>query len=102
MDYQVRLSPSAQTDIEDIVRYISIDDPNRALIFGRTLIQHIKNLSRFPEQGRIVPETNDRDIREIIFRAYRIVYQLDHYNQQVQVVRVWHAARGTPDLTTLH
>jgi plasmid stabilization system protein ParE len=65
MDYQVRLSPSAQTDIEEIVGYISIDDPHRALVVGRTLIQHIKNLARFPEQGRIVPEIKDSDIREI-------------------------------------
>ena len=26
MDYQVKFSPSAQSDIEDIVRYISIDE----------------------------------------------------------------------------
>ena len=37
MDYQVKLSRSARSDIKDIVRYISIDDPDQALRFGRFL-----------------------------------------------------------------
>jgi plasmid stabilization system protein ParE len=30
MDYQVVLSPSARADLRDIVRYISIDNPDAA------------------------------------------------------------------------
>jgi len=48
MDYQVRLSRSARADIEDIVRYISIDSSNQALRFGRLLIRHTKTLAAFP------------------------------------------------------
>ena len=102
MDYQVRLSRSARNDIEEIVRYISIDDSPRALRFGRSLIQHTNSLARFPERGRIVPEFANESIREIIFRAYRIVYRLDHYKRLVEVIRIWHAARGYPDLTQIN
>jgi hypothetical protein len=45
MDYQVVLSPSARADVRDIVRYISADDPERALEFGRFLIRE-PNCSR--------------------------------------------------------
>jgi len=68
MDYQVKFSPSAQSDIEDIVRYISIDDPDQALRFGRFLINHARGLAQFPERGRVVPEFDDDSIRELIVR----------------------------------
>jgi toxin ParE1/3/4 len=99
MDYQVKLSRSARSDIEDIVRYISIDDPDEALRFGTFLIQHTKGLGHFPERGRVVPEFEDDRIREIIVRAYRIVYRLNHHERSVEVIRFWHAARGMPHIT---
>lgn len=34
MGYQVALSPSARRDLRDIVRYISLDSPERAVAFG--------------------------------------------------------------------
>ena len=98
MDYQVRLSPSAQSDIEDIVRYISSDDPERAIIFGNFLIKHTERLGQFPELGRVVPELNDDLIREIIVRAYRVVYRIDHRKRLIEVIRFWHAGRATPNL----
>ena len=36
-------------------------------------------------------------MREIIFRNYRIVYRMTP--EQVQVLRFWHAARGTPEIS---
>ena len=98
MDYQVKFSRSAESDIEDIVRYISIDDPDQALRFGRFLIQHTKSLGQFPLRGRVVPEFEDDSIREIIVRAYRVVYRLNHRQHLIEVIRFWHAAKGMPHL----
>ena len=93
MDYQVKFSRSAESDIEDIVRYISIDDPDQALRFGRFLIHHARGLAQFPERGRVVPEFDDDSIRELIVRRYRIVYRLNHNQRSVEIIRFWHAAR---------
>lgn len=98
MGYQVRLSRSARLDIQDIVRYISIDDPGRALRFGRFLIQHCRSLGQFPERGRVIPEFEDQSIREIFVRSYRIVYRVEHEKRSVEIVRFWHAGRGEPKL----
>ena len=99
MDYQVVLSPSARADLRDIVRYISLDAPDRALRFGQFLVSHTRRLAQFPELGRVVPEFHDSLIREIIVRSYRVVYRLDHSARLVEVIRFWHAARGIPDVT---
>jgi toxin ParE1/3/4 len=98
MDYQVVLSPSARAGLRDIVRYISLDAPDRALRFGRFLVSHTKRLAQFPELGRVVPEFHDNLVREIIVRSYRVVYRLNHSARLVEVIRFWHAARGTPEM----
>jgi toxin ParE1/3/4 len=98
MDYQVVLSPSARGDLRDIVRYISFDAPTRAAQFGELLVSSTKHLAQFPELGRVVPEISDPRIREIVVRSYRVVYRLNHEQHLVEVVRFWHAARGTPEL----
>jgi plasmid stabilization system protein ParE len=63
MDYQVVLSLSARKNLRDIVRYISVDAPDRALDFGQLLVSRTKTLARFPELGRVVPEFNDKRAR---------------------------------------
>ena len=98
MDYQVVLSHSSRKDLQDIVRYISMDDPSRAIGFGRFLIHHTKSLAKFPERGRIVPEFEDQAFREIIARNYRIVYRVDHKERLIEVIRIWHAGRGVPEI----
>ena len=72
MGYQVALSPSARRDLRDIVRYISLDSPERAVTFGQFLLNSTKRLADFPEMGRVVPEFDDPSIREIVVRSYRI------------------------------
>ena len=66
--------------------------------FGRFLISRTRLLARSPELGRVVPEFGDADIREIIVSSYRIVYRLNHSQRLVEVIRFWHAARGTPQI----
>lgn len=96
MGYQVALTLSARRDLRDIVRYISLDSPERGIVFGQFLVGSTKRLASFPELGRTVPEFNDPSIREIIARSYRIIYRVDHGSCRVDVVRFWHAARGFP------
>jgi plasmid stabilization system protein ParE len=96
MDYQVILSPRAIQDLQEIVRYISFDNPTAAERLGLQLIEKTRVLGQFPELGRIVPEFGDPLIRELIFKPYRIVYRVNHERHIVEVARYWHAARGTP------
>lgn len=96
MGYQVALSPSARRDLRDIVRYISLDSPERALTFGQFLVSNTRRLAEFPEMGRIVPEFATPKFREIVVRSYRVIYSVDHAGGRVDVIRFWHSARGTP------
>jgi len=98
MDFKVILAPRAIQDLQEIVRYISFDNPTRAESFGRELIGKTRPPASFPEMGRVVPEVNDPSIREIIHKTYRIVYRVRQPERRIEVSRFWHAARGTPNL----
>lgn len=99
MAYKLIWSPLSRDDLRDIVRYISQDSPHRAQTFALRLITHAEMLQEQPEGGRVVPEHRIQHIREIIFRPYRLVYRVNHERKLVEITRVWHAARGTPDIS---
>ena len=99
MAYRVRFSHSARTDINHIVRYISSDNREQAFRFAKLLIEHAMSLAQFPERGRVVPEFAKESVRGIVVRTYRIVYRVDHQTQSIEIIRFWHPARDTPELS---
>ncbi|MBV5350230.1 type II toxin-antitoxin system RelE/ParE family toxin [bacterium] len=61
-------------EIED---FIARDSPERAVRFIELIIDHATELlPNNPQAGRVVPEIARPDIRELIFKGYRIVYQV--------------------------
>jgi toxin ParE1/3/4 len=98
MDRKVILSPCALSDLEEIVRYISADNPTAATRFGMMLLAEAESIGLRPDSGRIVPEFKVPEIRERIFRSIRIVYQVDTTQNRVVIARFWHGARGRPEI----
>ena len=70
-------------EIED---FISQDSPERAEKFVDQIIEHAETLSEKPLRGRTVPEISNPDIRELIFRKYRIVYRIKGNNLEILTV----------------
>lgn len=98
MAYKLIWSPASRDDLRDLMSFISRDSPRRAQAFGYRLIAETDKLQTFAEIGRVVPEYDTATIREIIVRSYRIVYRVNHEKELVEIARLWHAARGTPQL----
>jgi addiction module RelE/StbE family toxin len=73
---KIKWSHEALERLIEIEDYISKDSPARAIQFVDQLIEHAELLSDKPRIGRIVPELATPDIRELIFKKYRIVYRL--------------------------
>jgi len=96
MAYKLIWSPAARDDLHDIVVFIGRDNPERAMSFGYELISKTDKLQAFPGMGRIVPEYRNQNIREIIFRPYRIVYRINRERKLCEIARVWQSGRGTP------
>jgi plasmid stabilization system protein ParE len=98
MVWQRTWAPSARLDLKELASYIAEARPNAAVHFVEHVFQIVEHLADFPEFGRIVPEFNDPHIREVIRRPCRIVYRVKSQEQIVEIARIWHAARGMPQL----
>jgi plasmid stabilization system protein ParE len=98
MDFKVFLSDDALNDLERIVAYIAPHNPVAAEQMGNQLLDAALSLKTFPERGRVVPEFRQPDLREIIFRSYRIIYRTNLKDQSLEIVRFWHGARGFPHI----
>ncbi len=90
-------SPQAVLDLELIREYIAHDSPRYAELVVRRLVVAVERLRTFPESGRVVPERNSDDLREIIVRPYRIVYRVRA--GRVEIATVFRASRLFPELT---
>ena len=91
--------PEAVRDLEDIYEYVSEHNPSAAERLRQNLVQEVKILSSFWQAGRMVPEVGDPHIHELIRPPYRIIYRILEREQQIHILRFWHGARDTPEIT---
>lgn len=84
--------------MERIVAYIAPHNPIAAERLGHQLLDAALSLHTFPERGRMVPEFRQTELREIIFRSYRVIDRINNADQSVEIVRFWHGARGFPHI----
>lgn len=76
----------------EIEEFIARDNPERAASFVDGIIAHTENiLPSNPNAGRTVPELSLPNIREILYRNYRIVYRLA--GDRIEVLTVFEAHR---------
>jgi len=98
MAFKIVWSRHARDDLRDIVTFIAANNRHAAESFGFRLMAKADMLEQFPRIGRVVAEEQDENIREIILPPYRIIYRVLAEVQVVAIARVWHGARGEPEI----
>jgi len=88
---EIEWSSKAENDLNEIIDYIAQDSLEYALSFYEQVREKVENLILFPKMGRIVPELDDPNIRELILRNYRIIYKI--LGEKIQLVRLFHGSR---------
>lgn len=82
---------NALEDLISIEKYIAKDNPKKAIEFTDQLIAKCENLKENPDIGRVVPELQVQQVRELIVKNYRIVYR--HVEDGIQIVTVFEGHR---------
>ncbi len=72
----VKWALTALDDLEKAANYIEKDSPRYASILVQESFQAAKSLEQWFERGRIVPEIENQNIRELFVMNYRLVYQI--------------------------
>lgn len=81
----------ALKDAEEIHDYIAKDSIYYAQKTIEKFFDRIKILQQLPNAGRMVPELNNKDIRELIEGNYRIIYTFKR--KEISVLRIHHSSR---------
>lgn len=97
MDYKLDWTLRARADLREIATHIGQDNPSAALAWGDDLFRHIQVLESFPLIGPLVSQATLPNTRRIVFGDYLIFYRVRLDSKIVELVTVWHAARGLPD-----
>ena len=88
----VTLAESAVQDLEAIREYYREQKiPEVGDRFVEQIISSVGELAIHPDRGRMVPEFNNPQLRELIHPPFRIVYR--RYKEKISVVRVWRSER---------
>jgi toxin ParE1/3/4 len=87
---QIIWSALAKEHLREIDRYISEGSLFYSIIFIDKLIASVEKVGAFPRIGRIVPEFERDDLREIFFHKYRIVYSIK--DDVVTIAAIVHGA----------
>ncbi|MBI9038619.1 MAG: type II toxin-antitoxin system RelE/ParE family toxin [Bacteroidales bacterium] len=82
----------AKDYLKAIADYISKDSKR----YGKLQVTRLKNRTRVlknqPHIGKVVPEINRENIRELIEGSYRIIYKIVEDNQ-IDILTIHHSAR---------
>jgi len=84
---KITWSPLAVEQVRDIASYIALDKPSVAVQWAEKIFNSVERLSEFPNSGRIVPEINKNEIREIVNGNYRVIYKVKEKEILVLIVK---------------
>jgi toxin ParE1/3/4 len=87
-----KLHPLAARDIADIWAYIADDSPKAARRIREDILQAIRALLPFPEQGHKRPDLTSRPLRFTVVHEYLIAYAPDE--NPLWVIAVVHGRRS--------
>jgi toxin ParE1/3/4 len=87
----LRYSAPSIKDLENIKNYISLDSPLYAKRFILQIRYRVGILKQHPEIGKPVYPERFTNLRQLIFKAYRIIYQYE--KSTVTIITVHHQAR---------
>lgn len=94
MACKVLFTEDALNDLEVLLDYIAVDNPNAAERFGTALLKHIELLETLPWIGMPVPGRTG--IRKILHSPERIYYRVHKDRRLVEILHLWHGSRREP------
>ena len=89
-------SPRSIADLEEIRAYIAADSPAWAELTVQRLVASVERLRQYPDSGRMVPERQSPELREVVSGKFRVVYR-----RKPDVVEIATVFRGSRDFPVI-
>lgn len=94
---EIKWTDQSLNDIENIAEFIAKDSEYYASVQVNRFFEETEILHQLPYSGRIVPEINNKDVREIISGNYRIIYKIVSSNR-IDILTVHNSNRMIKDI----
>ncbi|MBI5047595.1 MAG: type II toxin-antitoxin system RelE/ParE family toxin [Deltaproteobacteria bacterium] len=91
MARKVIWSYEATKDLDALAEYIARDSSFYAAAFTQEILDASRTLNELSERGRVVPELDEDNIRELFIREYRLIYSIER--PHVVILALVHGAR---------
>ncbi|MDQ3816367.1 MAG: type II toxin-antitoxin system RelE/ParE family toxin [Acidobacteriota bacterium] len=92
---RVLWTDAALNQLEAIRDYLAQTSPDYARRVIARLVNRSEQVAAFPRSGRMVPEYEIDEVRQVIESSYRLIYLIKE--EQVEVLAVIHSSRkGLP------
>lgn len=88
------MTAPAVSDLDSIREYIARDSEVYADSVLSEIFDAVDQLTAYAESGRVVPELNEKQTRELIAGNYRVMY--DIRADIIRILTVLHGARKFP------
>ena len=98
MPFQLKWTTRANGPLDSIHAYISADRPASADEEILKIMERAEQLRPFPMLGQVYRRTSEREVREIVVGNYRVCYVIKSALNRIDILSVWHGARGEPDI----
>lgn len=91
---KILISNEAQKDLEEIFEYISYDSVIYANETLEKIYVRIYELNKNPYLGKVVLEIKFMQLRELIYKSYRIVYEVQENSKIIYIHFIIHVKRN--------
>ena len=96
MDRTIKWTESATNDLEEVAEFIARDSRFYATTIVKKARKAARSLRISAERGRVVPESNTSNIRELFLWKYRLIYKVTSHH--VFILAFIHGARDLESL----
>ena len=84
---EIEWSPLAVERVIEMAEYIALDKPDVAIQWASNIFDSTDKLKEHPRLGRIVPEIQEDEYRELIEGNCRVIYLIGEHKISILTVR---------------
>jgi plasmid stabilization system protein ParE len=81
--------PTFSKQLKQIIKYIAEDKPSASMNFKNKLKENINLIPNNPYKYEQSKYFNDKNVRNMTFKKYTIVYRVRPVKQEIEVLRIF-------------
>lgn len=82
-------NPEFENQLINIISYIALDKASASIDFALKLEKLILEIPSFPFKYRKSLYFNDKNVRDMIFKGYTIVYEINLDNNAIEILKIF-------------